>query len=572
MGARSGQSLKGVWMKESGRFFLAIALMVGVIAGSNLLFRPAPQTSAPVSEVVVDSGGQGRGAVGAPAAGTADLTAAPETAVAATEAVAPVETVTVTSPLYRYAFSTRGASVTGAELLRYASHTREGAVDLVPANVPGLVGQRLQVGDRTVDLASLPFRAETAGPVELRKGDAPKTLWFTHTDAAEGFTVRIGYTFTPDSYVIDVRGEVRDLAGNGARKLLVKLGPTLASHEANAQDDEHALAYVVNSQREGVHSVALRSVKGERAEEGPIHWFALKNKYFLAAVLGEKAGEAPMTGVVGRPAGEPNTADVTGALPVAADGSFAYRVYLGPQDHVQLAAVGDGLQDANPYGWKVLRPIVRPLGHLITWALVGMHSALNLSYGTVLILFGILIRVLLWPLNQRAMRAQMRNMALQPRVQEIQKKYKEDPQRLQQEMLRLYKEEGFNPLGGCLPMLLPWPVLVTLFFVFQNTIEFRGVSFLWLSDLSLADPFFILPALLVGSMLVSQLVTARSMPANPQMKAMTYIMPLVMGLLFLKLPAGLNLFYAAQIVASIPQQVMLTRERRKAQERQAQLR
>lgn len=559
-------------MKESGRFFLAIALMVGVIAGSNFLFRPAPPADAPVSEVVVDSGGQGREAVSAPSAGAAALTVAPEGAVAASVAVVPAETVTVSSPLYRYAFSTRGASVTSAELLRYASHTREGAVDLVPADVPGLVGQQLQVGNRTIDLGSLPFRAETAGPVELREGSGPQTLWFTHTDAAEGFTVRIGYTFTPDSYVIGVRGEVRDLAGNGARQLLVKLGPTLASHEANAQDDTHALAYVVNSQRDGVRSVPLRSVKGERAEEGAAHWIALKNKYFLAAVLGEKAGDAPMTGVVGRPAGEPNTAEVTGALPVAADGSFAYRVYLGPQDHVQLAAVGDGLQDANPYGWKVLRPIVRPLGHLITWALVGLHSTLNLSYGAVLILFGILIRVVLWPLNQRAMRAQMRNMALQPRVQEIQKKYKEDPQRLQQEMLRLYKEEGFNPLGGCLPMLLPWPVLVTLFFVFQNTIEFRGVSFLWLSDLSLADPFFILPVLLVGSMLVSQLVTARGMPANPQMKMMTYIMPAVMGLLFLKLPAGLNLFYAAQIVASIPQQVMLTRERRKAQERQAQLR
>src|SRR5690606_31441000 len=111
----------------------------------------------------------------------------------------------------------------------------------------------------------------------------------------------------------------------------------------------------------------------------------------------------------------------------------------------------------------------------------------------VLVLFGVLIRILLWPLNARAMRSQLKNMELQPRLKEIQDKYKNDPQRLQQVMLRLYKEEGFNPFGGCLPLLIPFPVLITLFFVFQATIEFRGVSFLWLPDLSRPDPYYILP-------------------------------------------------------------------------------
>src|SRR5690625_6582137 len=118
-----------------------------------------------------------------------------------------------------------------------------------------------------------------------------------------------------------------------------------------------------------------------------------------------------------------------------------------------LTARGDGMHNVNPYGRTLLRPIIRPLGHLITWALVGLHSTLNLAYGWVLILFGVLIRIILWPLNARAMRSQMRNMALQPRIKEIQEKYKEEPERLQQEMIKLYKEEGFNPLGGCLPKI-----------------------------------------------------------------------------------------------------------------------
>jgi YidC/Oxa1 family membrane protein insertase len=421
-----------------------------------------------------------------------------------------------------------------------------------------------------VDLRSLEFRPESGESLTLEEGDAPQTLWFSHIDEASGLTVRIGYTFAPDDYVVQVRGEVREQSGAGVNKhLLVDLGPTLASHESNSAEDFRSLAYVVNGTRDGIRSVPLRDVKGERVEEGPLHWVALKNKYFLAAVLDQGGNrEGSFGGVIARPTGEANAAEVTATLPISGEGAFEYRLYMGPQEHSRLAALGDGMQDVNPYGWKILRPIIRPLGHLITWALVGLHTTLNLAYGWVLILFGVLIRVVLWPLNARAMRSQMRNMALQPRMKEIQEKYKKDPEKLQQEMLRLYKEEGFNPLGGCLPMLIPFPVLITLFFVFQNTIEFRGTGFLWLADLSAADPFFILPIVLGASMLLMQLISMRSMPPNPQTKMLTYIMPVMMTVIFLKLASGLNLYYAAQNLASIPQQIQIARERKRHQERQ----
>jgi len=172
----------------------------------------------------------------------------------------------------------------------------------------------------------------------------------------------------------------------------------------------------------------------------------------------------------------------------------------------------------------------------ITWALLQMHSALGLGYGWVLILFGFLVRFVLWPLNATAMRSQMKNMEMQPRIKEIQARYKGNPEQLQKEMLRLYKEEGFNPMGGCLPMFLPFPVLITLFFVFQGTIEFRGVSFLWLPDLSRADPLYILPVALGLSMFVQQWLNTRSMKDQPaQMKYMTWIMPIFLTVLCLYL-------------------------------------
>jgi YidC/Oxa1 family membrane protein insertase len=227
--------------------------------------------------------------------------------------------------------------------------------------------------------------------------------------------------------------------------------------------------------------------------------------------------------------------------------------------------VGRDLQDVNPYGWKFLRPVIRPLAHLVIWLLTALHNVLSLAYGWVLILFGILIQIILWPLNVRAMRSQMKTMELQPRIKEIQDKYKQEPEKLQKEMMKLYKEHGFNPLGGCLPMLLPWPILIALFFVFQNTIELRGVAFLWLPDLSAPDPYFILPVFLGISMFLLQWVSMRSMPQqNPQMKMMMYVMPVMMVFIFFQLASGLNLYYATANIATLPQQIYIANERKKA--------
>ena len=155
-------------------------------------------------------------------------------------------------------------------------------------------------------------------------------------------------------------------------------------------------------------------------------------------------------------------------------------------------------------------------------------------------------------------------MAVQPLLQEIQKKHKDNPERLQKEMMKLYKEHGFNPLAGCLPMLIPWPVLITLFFVFQNTIQLRGESFLWLPNLAAADPLYLLPLILGASMFLMQWISVRSMPdPNPQMKMMLWIMPIMMTVIFANFASGLNLYYATANIATLPQQYLIAKERQK---------
>jgi YidC/Oxa1 family membrane protein insertase len=251
--------------------------------------------------------------------------------------------------------------------------------------------------------------------------------------------------------------------------------------------------------------------------------------------------------------------DVVASLP-APRGRFAFSVYIGPQEYHRLRRIGHDLQDINPYGW-FLRPIIQPFANAIVVVLLWAHEVLNLPYGWVLVLFGIAVRVVLWPVWRASGRSMVAMQAIQPELKALQERYKNDQQRLQQEMMKLYKEHGVNPLGGCLPMLIPMPVLFALFFVFRETIEFRGVPFLWLPDLSRADPYYIIPILMGLSMFAMSKIGQIGVPPNPQTKMFTYVMPIMLTVLFLRFSSGLNLYYAVSNIASIPQQWLIARER-----------
>jgi YidC/Oxa1 family membrane protein insertase len=543
---------------DSGRFVLAVVLMIAVVVITNLLFPPVPRKTLPAAKDTT--------AVVQPGAATknAPTTTAPQTIAAAPAALGPTvaDTVIVESPIYRYGISTRGAALVSAEMLPWKSFTRKGPVQLAPGSPRGLLSYRVQFGqNQQLDLSTLSF-TPSARYVRLQNGESARTVVMTHA-GADG-TVVVSYEFTPDNYLARATVQVHGTAQPPTRMLL-DFGPQLAINEARAVEDQRALAYVVNSDRDGVHSYPLRSVR-ERIDEGPLDWVALKNKYFVAAVIiDDKASAKPFGGALAEPGTERFTANVSATLPADSASSFSYRIYVGPQDFDRLNHIGHEFQNVNSYGWRVLRPIIRPLGHFLTWAVLSLHDALRLSYGWILVLFGVGIRLLLWPLNKKAMRAQLKNMEIQPRIKEMQTKYKSQPEVLQREMMRLYKEEGVNPMGGCLPMLIPFPVLITLFFVFQSTIQFRGVPFLWLPDLSRPDPFYILPVLLGVTMLVQQWLSMKTSPPNPQMKFMLWFMPAFMMMIFFNLASGLNLYYSAQNIPGFFQQLQLTRERERYQ-------
>jgi YidC/Oxa1 family membrane protein insertase len=579
-------------MRQEVRFLLAITLMVLVLITTNVLFPPVAPEEGVGSEgdapgQLDSSGVEGTPSLpqlGGPETGggvTADQpdpTAIRPGAVSSpfdrpgAVAGAPEDTVLVEGPLYRLAWSTMGARLISAQLLQFQSFDREGDVDqeeVVELIVPesgGALAMQLRAGEGTLDLGEETFEVEPADGLRLAEGGGPRTLTFRYRHPSGALTLETAYTFDPSSYLMDVRTEV--LGADGAL-LVTSMGSGLQYNERNRTEESRIMGYVTNHLREGIDAETLSSVDSERVTEGPLLWAALKSKYFIFAVIpGREGGEQYLGGLIAGPAPGEDQAAIAVTQAVGISGVSEHRIFMGPQDRDLLVAFDNDLEEANPYGYRWMRPVVRPVVSVVLAVLNFLHANLSVGYGWVLIIFGVMMRVLTFPLNQKAMRAQMRNMAVQPLLQEIQKKYKEQPEKLQKEMMKLYKDHGFNPLAGCLPMLLPWPVLITLFFVFRNTIQLRGESFLWLPNLAAADPLYILPILLGISMFFMQWITVRSMPEpNPQMKMMLWIMPIMMTFIFFNFASGLNLYYATSNLATIPQQYLIAKERQQLREK-----
>jgi YidC/Oxa1 family membrane protein insertase len=531
---------------------LALALLLSGLAVivSSMLFPPAPsrrsQSARPTSESLTVS-------PSVPLPARQDTT--PQLSTGGD--LPPADTLVVETQKAVYHFSTIGAVPVGVSLRDYRALNRDsGTVRLVRDSVP-LVALRLVSGRDTVSLERVPFTVS-----RVDRGDTVDSLVFS------GMTLlgeaRLVYRFDNEGYLLRVDGQ----APPSVNQLVITLPRGLRSEEANIKDDRRYLAFAVKPLRGDARSIGFSSLDSaeRRQESGPFTWVATKNKYFLVALLVPEGSQQlfSQAHVVGAPreAGAATTANAQVMLPVEG-GQFSVEIYAGPQEWRRLRALGRDMEHANPYG-GFMRGVVQPFATIVMRLLLWMHDKLRLSYGWVLVVFGVAVRIILWPLNQRAMRSSLKMQVVQPEMAAIQKKYRNNPQKQQEEMVRIYREHGMSPLSmfsGCLPLLIPMPVLFALFFVFQNTIEFRGVSFLWLDDISLKDPYYILPLVMGVSMYVLSWIGMRNAPPNPQAKMMSYMFPVIMLVALLNLAAGLNLYYAVQNIAALPQQWLIARER-----------
>ena len=551
------------------RFFLALFLSLVVIAVTQLLFPPVkpPQTAQNGRDSAARNASSTAPAVASSTVSSSSrrdsVSAALPVATAMTDTTrVAAETTLVQTPKAIYRFTNLGAAPTSVVIRDYNSRSSNSQVDL---GIPGasMLAYRLLGPGDTADLSRVPFAL-----TRRRGADGSEVL--DYSASVRSYNVSITYTVPVDttaSYVMHVAGRV---TGGAPTYLITELPKTLRPTEADTVADHRSLAYSFKPQRDRAGSVLFGSLDpGEKTlETGPLSWVAIKNKYFVFGVLaptnGTQFSEVTLTG------GARTTKVATTASAAVVDeirnGTFAFDVYAGPQESGRLSRMGRDFDHVNPYGWRFLQGVVHPIASKVIQALLWMHNRLNLSYGWVLIILGVLVRLALWPLNQSTMRSSLKMQELQPKLAAAQKKYK-DPVQQREAIMKVYHDAGVSPfagLTGCLPALLPMPILFALFFVFQNTIEFRGVPFLWLHDISVKDPFYVLPLLMGVSMYVLSWIGMRTAPPNPQAKMMGYMFPLMMTVVLLNMASGLNLYYTAQNIAALPQQWMLARERARA--------
>ena len=539
------------------RFFLALLLSLVVVAISQVLFPSAvkrtpavaPQTAAPAPDSV------GRVDVPVATGPSAAAHAARDTTAAAT----PEERTTITTEKAIYTFSNIGASPVSMVMKDYANRSPAGGrVDLATAGAK-LLTYRLVLGADTIPLEKTPFTV-------TRQTTADGQPMLTYATAVSGIPVNIAYTFTKTAYVVHVSAAV---GGSTGSYLVTSLPQTLRSAESDTTTDQRSLAYVYKGVRDHPGSVLFGKLDpGEsRLEAGPLKWVAVKNKYFVLGIMADRAPFSEATFVGGARTTKIATHATASVAQPASKGTFSFDIYAGPQEWKRLVAMGNDFDHVNPYGWKFLQAVVHPVASLVIQLLLWMHNVLRLSYGWVLVILGLAVRLILWPLNQSTMRSSLRMQSVQPKLAAAQKKYKDDPRKQQEAIMKVYQDEGISPLApllGCLPALLPMPIFFALFFVFQNTIEFRGVPFFWLHDLSAKDPTYIIPLLMGVSMYVLSWIGMRNAPPNPQTKMMSYMFPVMMTVFLLNLASGLNLYYTAQNLAALPQQWLIARERLRA--------
>ena len=552
------------------RMLLALALSAAVIGLTQYLFPPAKPPAKPVAAASVAPptapGAAAPGVASNAAPSTPAATLAPGAPPAAASALVAVDTTALTSARSTFRIANVGASPVSVSLSGYRQLAKgpksPDAVELVrpgEALLQYAIVVKEPTGNRVIDLSGVPFTT-------TRSDD--RTV--TYAGQSGGATVQITYAFQPDSFLVRVGGKITGLASPAFLRVTLPSG--LNSSEADSSEDQRHLAVAMKPVTGNVTSVPFTKLDpGEsKLEEGPFTWVASKSKFFITGLLTAK-GDRPFDEVTvtgGPKTGKVESRVVATALQSLQDGTFRFELYAGPQEWRRMLSLGRDFENSNPYGgW--LQNFVQPFATMVMKVLLWMHEY-GLSYGWVLVIFGIAVRLLLWPFNQRAMRTSMKMQVLQPELQAVQEKYKADPQKMQAEVMRVYSEHGMSPfsaLSGCLPMLLPMPVFITLFFVFQNTIEFRGVPFLHLADISQRDPTFIIPLLMAGSAFLLSWIGMRGVPPNPQAKIMAYMFPAMMFAFFFSAAAGLNLYYMVQNIAALPQQWLISNERLKAKDK-----
>ena len=475
----------------------------------------------------------------APADTTIRQPAPPTPVISTTTTPGQEKKIIVETDRFRAVFSTRGASLESYRLKGYKG-LEEGGVELVPKGQNAL-SFLIPLGKDTLDLSGVTFRCE-ADSIRLGAGSPPAEAVFV-ASLSESLSLEERLRFSPGEFGFGVEVSLRAPHDTPlGRDCIADWRTALAVTEKNKKEDHGYFGAVallgasVHTEKEG----GLK--KGPQPFTGQIGWAGVRTKYFMACLIPEGGGSSIETRRT--PDGQATTKL---AVPWKESRSVRYRAFLGPLSYGVLKPYGASLERLTESGWSWTHPLLR----FFLKVLLALHRVIP-NYGLVIIVFTILVEIVFFPLTLQSLKAAKKMQKLGPKMTQIREQYKKDPARVNKETMALYKKEKANPFGGCLPMLIQAPVFITLYSLFKDTFELRGAAFaFWLTDLSQPDRFYVLP-ILMG---VSQFFQSKlsGMANDPRQKQMTYMMPVMMTVMFIfyNFPSGLTLYWFVKNLLSI---------------------
>ena len=553
--------------------------------GQPSFFSPAPAKLAAPSASAPGGLPKPAGTPGAPAAG------APASIAGAAPVVA--EQTTITTDVVRATLSGAGGTLTRLELLKYPDHVQQEwyepllelfgrrAAPVAPKDVVLMdeKSDRLYVAESGLIPAAggsgLPnhHTVMTLVPGErtLAAGRNALQVKF-QSPAVGGIRLVKTYTFKRGDYVIDVKNEVVNESGAPVSpRLYLQL---VRDGVAPPGESSFYFTFTGPAIDDGskFQKIEFKSIEKRAPTEKPDHtvesdagWIAMVQHYFASAWLIDKAdgpklpreyftGKADVTNpATGLPARVYSVGMFVplGEVAPGATKTFDAKLFVGPQEENKLAALAPRLELVKDYG------IFKILAEPLFWLLTQLHKILG-NWGWSIVGLVVLLKIAFYWLNAKAYGSMAKMKAVNPKITEMRERLKDKPQEMQKEMMRIYREEKINPLGGCLPILVQMPFFISLYWVLLSTVEMRGAPWIgWISDLSAKDPYFILPILMTLTSLLQTWLNPT--PPDPVQAKMMWFMPLIFSVMFFVFPSGLVLYWLTNNILSIAQQYVINK-------------
>lgn len=434
---------------------------------------------------------------------------------------------------------------------------------------------------KAINTGSLDFKFSGNKSQYQVTGNDSITLSFTLPVAQNKKLVK-KFVFHGNSYVINTSIELIDMENvisNGAIDLVWDNGIRFV--EENTVDEAtYSNASVFYGGEQVIVDAASAGEIAEKDFNGRIDWIAVRNKYFAAIISPKDPGKVESGYIRGehillnnQGIKENYSARLTIPLKNPNSEKHEFSLYIGPVDYDILSDLGNNLEKIVDFGsFFGLKFIVRPIAEFILLPLFNFLHMFIPNYGFVIIVFSLIIKIVLYPLTKSQLHSMKKMQLLQPKITELKEKYKDDPQKMNKETMKLYSTYGVNPAGGCLPLLLQMPIFVALWGLFQVAIDLRQQPFMfWINDLSRPDVIAKLPmkiplfgidvisglALLMG---ITTFIQQKMTIKDPKQQSLVYIMPIMLTLMFMSFPSGLNLYYFMFNLFSIIQQFYVNKK------------